>query len=69
MVDGPFAEAKEVIGGYALMQYASKAEAIEAAKRFLEVAGDDECEIRPLYEASDFAPLREARTQVRPADR
>lgn len=52
--DGPFPEAKEVIGGYALMQFDTKAEAIEAAKRFLEVAGDGECEIRPLYEASDF---------------
>ena len=54
VLDGPFAEAKEVIAGYALMQYASKQEAMEAARRFLEVAGDGECEIRPLYEASDF---------------
>ncbi len=56
VIDGPFAEAKEVIAGYAVMQYASKEEAIEAAKDFLEVAGDGECEIRPLYEASDFVP-------------
>lgn len=54
VVDGPFSEAKEVIGGYALMQYSSKEEAIEAAKDFLQVAGDGECEIRPLYEPSDF---------------
>ncbi len=56
VIDGPFAEAKEVIAGYALMRYASKEEAIAAAKRFLEVAGDGECEVRPLYEASDFGP-------------
>ncbi len=54
VTDGPFPEAKEVVGGYALMQFDSKAEAVEAAKRFLEVAGDGECEIRPLYGASDF---------------
>ena len=54
--DGPFTEAKEVIAGYAVMQYASKDEAVRAAKLFLEVAGDGECEIRPLYEASDFDP-------------
>jgi hypothetical protein len=56
VMDGPFSEAKEVIAGYAVMQYASKEEAVEAAKLFLQVAGDGECEIRPLYEAADFGP-------------
>lgn len=54
VTDGPFSEAKEVIGGYALMQFQTGAEAIEEAKRFLVVAGEGECEIRPLYEAADF---------------
>ena len=66
VMDGPFSEAKEVVGGYAIMQYPSKDAAIEATKLFLEVAGDGECEIRPLYEASDFEPPA-ARTSGSPA--
>jgi len=49
--DGPFAEAKELVGGFALLQAASKEDAIEATKRFLKVVGEGECEIRQLYEA------------------
>jgi hypothetical protein len=49
--DGPFTEAKEVVGGFALIQAASKEEAIELCRRFLAVAGDGECELRQLYEA------------------
>jgi len=48
--DGPFAEAKEVLGGYALMQAASKAEVIELTRRFLDVTGQGTCEIYQLYE-------------------
>ena len=51
VTDGPFAESKEVIGGLAILQAGSKAEAIEIAKRFLGVAGDGECELRQLFEA------------------
>jgi hypothetical protein len=51
--DGPFTESKEIIGGFALIRAASKAEAIELTKRFLEIAGDGESEIRQIYEASD----------------
>ena len=39
--DGPFTESKEVVGGYAIMQCKDKAEALEWAKRFLKVHGDD----------------------------
>ncbi|MCR8578193.1 YciI family protein [Streptomyces sp. Isolate_219] len=39
--DGPFTEAKEVIGGYALIQAASKEEAVEWATRFLRTHGDE----------------------------
>jgi hypothetical protein len=56
VTDGPFTEAKELIGGFAILQAKSKEEAIELTRRFLDVAGDGECEIRQLYEASDFAP-------------
>lgn len=51
VTDGPFAESKEVIGGYAIFEVASKDEAIALTRRFLEVHGDDwdiECEVRPM---------------------
>ncbi len=54
VTDGPFAEAKEVIGGYALIQAASKEEAVDWAKRFLRVHGDEweiTAEIRQVEEA------------------
>jgi hypothetical protein len=51
VTDGPFAETKEVIGGFALFQVKSKAEAIEWTKRFLKLAGDGESEIREIYES------------------
>jgi hypothetical protein len=50
LTDGPFSETKEVIGGYALLQAASKDEIVEHTRRFLEVAGQGTCEIYPLYE-------------------
>jgi hypothetical protein len=51
VVDGPFAESKEVIGGYAILEAQSKAEAVELTQRFLRVHGSDwdvECEVRQL---------------------
>lgn len=51
VVDGPFAETKEVIGGYAVLEAESKEEAIELTRRFLKVHGTDwdiECEVRQL---------------------
>jgi hypothetical protein len=63
VTDGPFAEAKEVIGGYAIVQVKSQEEAIEMAKRFLEVHRDvlgpsyeAENEVRRLYGPWDFGP-------------
>jgi hypothetical protein len=50
VVDGPFTEAKEVIGGFALIRAASKKEAIEHIKEFLKVAGDGETEVRQVFE-------------------
>ena len=55
VTDGPFTESKEVIGGFALLQAKSKEDAIEMAKRFLNVAGDGECELRQVFEPADFA--------------
>jgi hypothetical protein len=50
VVDGPFTEAKEIVGGFALLNAASKEEAIQLTKNFLKVAGDGVCELRQLYE-------------------
>ncbi len=49
--DGPFAETKEVVGGYAVVEAPSMKEAIDLTKRFLLVHGDEwdiECEVRQL---------------------
>jgi hypothetical protein len=47
--DGPFAEAKEVIAGFALLQAASKEEALAYVREFLNVVGGGVCELRQLY--------------------
>ena len=51
VVDGPFTESKEVIGGYAILEAKSKEEAVELTRPFLKVHGDEwdiECEVRQL---------------------
>jgi hypothetical protein len=53
ITDGPFAEAKEVIGGYWMIQAKSKAEAVEWARRCPAAPGDV-IEIRQVFEMSDF---------------
>ncbi|MEV7686442.1 YciI family protein [Streptomyces bungoensis] len=53
VTDGPFTETKEVIGGYAIMQCKDKAEALEWAKRFVQVHEDFwtvTCEVREIAE-------------------
>lgn len=57
VTDGPFSESKEVIGGYAVMEAGSKAEAIELGKRFLQVHADvmgrsykAQLEVRQLFD-------------------
>jgi hypothetical protein len=54
--DGPFTESKEVIGGFAILHARSKEEAIEMTRKFLNVVGEGECEIRQLFEGSDCVP-------------
>ncbi|HXD18069.1 MAG TPA: YciI family protein [Vicinamibacterales bacterium] len=53
VTDGPFAETKEVVAGFALLEAASKEEAIRLTKDFLKIAGDGECELRQVYTPSD----------------
>jgi len=55
VVDGPFAETKELIAGFWLIQVKSKAEAIEWVKRCPNpLEGEAEIEIRQVFEAADF---------------
>src|SRR5580693_6230265 len=58
VVDGPFAETKELIAGYWIIKANSLAEAISWATRAPNPAleGDGEIEIRPFFEMEDFAP-------------
>jgi hypothetical protein len=49
VVDGPFAEAKELVGGWALMECRDLPEAIEWSKRFLGVLGEGEVRVRPVW--------------------
>ena len=60
VTDGPFSEAKEVVGGFAILKVKSKEEAIELTRKFLLVAGDGECELRQIYEADTCAPAAAA---------
>jgi hypothetical protein len=56
VMDGPFAESKEIVGGYAIMDAQSRDEALSLARRFMEIhlkhwpTFEGECEMRPLEE-------------------
>jgi hypothetical protein len=50
VIDGPFAETKEIIGGYALLKAADRDEVVELTRNFLNVVGQGTCEIYQLYE-------------------
>jgi hypothetical protein len=71
VIDGPFAETKELIAGFWLIQVKSKAEAIEWFKRCPNpLEGEAEIEIRQVFEAADFGEaftpeLREAEDRLR----
>lgn len=52
VTDGPFAETKELVGGFAIFKVNSKDEAIALTRRFLEIAGDGSSE---LHEVSEFS--------------
>ena len=71
MIDGPFAETKELIAGFWIIQVRSLEEAIEWVKRVPNPTGEEgEIEIRQVYEADDFGPeltpeLREREERLR----
>lgn len=58
VIDGPFTESKELIGGYWILQVKSKAEAVEWAKRVPspESAGEGMIELRQIFDMEDFGP-------------
>jgi hypothetical protein len=59
IVDGPFAEAKELVAGYTMIQTKTREEAFEWARRFPNPSldhGEAEIEVRQLYELEDFTP-------------
>lgn len=59
VIDGPFAETKELIAGYTVIQVRSTEEAMEWSRRFprpFPAGTDCEIEVRRLYEPEDFAP-------------
>jgi hypothetical protein len=66
VTDGPFAETKELIGGYAIVETGSRDEAIEVGKQFMALhaavigsAYDGECEIRQLFDGPSCAEQKE----------
>jgi hypothetical protein len=67
VIDGPFAETKELVAGYGILQVKSKEEAVEWAKRFPCSSGEEgEIEIRQLFEDEDFGS--EATPELREQD-
>ena len=75
VVDGPFAEAKELVAGFWLIQAKSKEEAIEWVKRCPNpMEGESEIEVRQVFEAEDFGEeftpeLREQEERIRAVER
>ena len=63
VVDGPFAEAKELVAGYTLIEVRSREEALEWTRRFPAPFGEGEqgeIEVRQLFELDDFGPSEAA---------
>ena len=54
LVDGPFAESKELVGGFAIIELDSRQEAIDWARRYVDVLGEVELDIRPVVGYSTF---------------
>jgi hypothetical protein len=72
VTDGPFAETKELVGGYAIVEAASRDEAIQLGRRFMELHAavlgpsyDGECEVRQLFDGSGCSAMNgdDARAQ------
>lgn len=64
VVDGPFTESKEQVGGFAILKANSKEEAIQLTKKFLSVVGQGECEVRQLFEAGAGTCTQQSTTET-----
>ena len=70
VIDGPFTESKEVIGGYAQFEFKSKREAIDSALQFMDLhrqywpGWEGETEIRQIYGPEDFAEQLDERSRT-----
>jgi hypothetical protein len=69
VIDGPFAETRELIGGFAILKANSRAEAIEMGKAFMQLHADllgpsyeGELEVRQMMEMENFSCVQEAET-------
>ena len=68
VVDGPFTESKEIVGGYALIEAKTKAEALDLATKFMDIHRvhwpefEGECEVRPLEAADGTAEQNATKT-------
>jgi hypothetical protein len=60
VTDGPFTEAKELVGGLAVIKANSKEEAVRHVKDFLKTVGTGECELRQLFEQPEGAGAENA---------
>ncbi len=58
VTDGPFAETKEFIDGFALIEVRSKEEALEVARRFMLIAGDGDGEVLQVFQNGEGQPPR-----------
>ena len=68
VIDGPFAETKELVGGFAIFDLESKEEAIESGRKFMQLHADflgssyeGELEIRPMFDTAPPAPAPKQR--------
>ncbi len=64
VTDGPFSEAREVIGGFALINVESKDQALDLAKRFADMFSEVSVEVRRVFEEEDLAAYQADQEQA-----
>lgn len=64
VTDGPFTESKELIAGFALLEVASREQAVEEARKFLDVVGEGECELRQIFVPTETGPCHSVEHQA-----
>jgi hypothetical protein len=70
VVDGPFAETKEVLGGFAIFEFATREEALASAEHFMDLhrqywpEWEGVCEMRPMFGFDDACPAIEGQAKL-----